>query len=103
MSYLLIQIINQDNNSEIFDIIYSSYFTVPPKSVVLKIGEDLSPEMYTVKFKENNMCRCMEMSIDCIAEQARPKPSFEWRLGDDVIKVGVNRRHFYGMRQIDLQ
>jgi hypothetical protein len=66
---------------------------VPPTSVALKIDENLGPAEFSVKMKENDEDK--EVSVDCIAEQARPKPEFVWYLGGEPLSgaTSINEKN----------
>ena len=63
------------------------FFAVPPTKVQLKIEEVNAPTEYSVKMgtKENPK----EVAVDCVAEEARPPPQFQWFLGNDELKVST--------------
>ena len=67
--------------------IYFAIFTVPPTKVQLKIEEVNAPSEYSVKMgtKENPK----EVAVDCVAEEARPPPQFQWFLGEDELKAST--------------
>jgi len=46
-----------------------------------------APSEYSVKMgtKENPK----EVAVDCVAEEARPPPQFQWFLGNDELKVST--------------
>ena len=72
--------------TKVFLISKPIFFLVPPRRVALKI-EGASYNEYIVHLKDN--ARDEEVSIDCIAKHATPTPTFEWRLGDELFKVGL--------------
>ena len=60
------------------------FFSVPPEKVELKIGENVNPQQYAVKMQSE---KSDQLSVDCVAEQARPAPEFVWYLGEEKLNV----------------
>lgn len=58
---------------------------VPPEKVELKIGENVNPQQYSVKMQNE---KSDQLSVDCVAEQARPAPEFVWYLGEEKLNAG---------------
>jgi hypothetical protein len=77
---------NADSSSADVDVTVA----VPPTKVQLKIEEVNAPSEYSVKMgtKENPK----EVAVDCVAEQARPPPQFQWFLGEDELKAEITPR-----------
>jgi len=53
---------------------------VPPTTVQIKIADVNAPSEYNVK-----MAAQKDVAVECIAEEARPPPTFSWYLGEDLL------------------
>merc|ERR1711994_1115116 len=53
---------------------------VPPTTVQIKIADVNAPSEYNVK-----MAAQKDVAVECIAEEARPPPTFSWYLGEDFL------------------
>ena len=60
----------------------SFLFLVPPTTVQIKIADVNAPSEYNVK-----MAAQKDVAVECIAEEARPPPTFSWYLGEDLLNV----------------
>ena len=70
-----------------------SYVSVPPKSVEIE-GKKQRTQSVEIDGKQQRNLRVelkgestTEVSIDCIAAKARPRPKFKWYLDNKEIKV----------------
>ena len=60
---------------------------VPPTTVQIRIADINSPQEYDLKMADK-----AEVNVECIAEQARPSPTFTWFLGDDQLLEEISAR-----------
>jgi len=60
---------------------------VPPTTVQIKIADVNAPSEYNVK-----MAAQKDVAVECIAEEARPPPTFSWYLGEDLLNGDISTR-----------
>ena len=82
-----ISTIDDNNNAVASTADVNVLVAIPPTTVQIRIAGINSPLEYDVKMAEQK-----EVFIKCIAEQARPSPTFTWFLGEDQLFGEISSR-----------